>query len=166
VTALATIGFGSSRVRIIAMSRNRSSIVIAVAAVVVWLPILNAGCSSELTDYDQAANYTPESIGQELILRFRALNPDAKAATPRAGKKSAEGALISRRKEEKKVVLRAAKSKGSTSLDDVIDDIDHKITLVKGSTRAETTRKVLSIIASDPSLNDAEKKTLTELVSR
>ena len=72
------------------MVPGRSTVLLAVAAAVVLaLPILGAGCGSEQVEVDKAATYTPDSLAQELILRYRALKPDAKTAKRGSVKKSA-----------------------------------------------------------------------------
>ena len=43
-----------------------------VATLVVALELLCPGCGPEATDVDKAANYTPDALAQELILRYRA----------------------------------------------------------------------------------------------
>jgi hypothetical protein len=143
------------------MVPGRSAIVLTVAAVVAFtLPILGAGCGSESVEVDKAANYTPETLAQELILRYRALKPDAK--TPRRGPiKKASGAAVSR-----KTAPPTTKKRGSATIDDVLEDIGSKIALVKGSSPAATTQKMTETIASDSSLSDSDKKALSELVGR
>ena len=143
------------------MVPRRSAIMLTVAAtVVITLPILGAGCGSEQVEVDKAATYTPDSLAQELILRYRALKPDAKTASRRPIKKSA-GAAIS-----KKTAPPTTKKQGSATIDDVLEDIESKIALVKGSSPAETTKKMSETIASDGSLGESDKKALTELVGR
>jgi hypothetical protein len=130
------------------------------AAVVLTLPILGAGCGSEQVEVDKAATYTPDSLAQELILRYRALKPDAKTASRRPIKKSA-GATI-----RKKTAPPTTKKQGPTTIDDVLEDIGSKIPLVTGSSPTETTKKMSETIASDGSLGDSDKKALTELMGR
>jgi hypothetical protein len=143
------------------MVPGRSAIVLTVAAVVAFtLPILGAGCGSESVEVDKAANYTPETLAQELILRYRALKPDAK--TPRRGPiKKASGAAVSR-----KTAPPTTKKRGSATIDDVLEDIGSKIALVKESSPAATTQKMTETIASDSSLSDSDRKALSELVGR
>ena len=143
------------------MVPRRSAIMLTVAAaVVLTLPILGAGCGSEQVEVDKAATYTPDSLAQELILRYRALKPDAKTASRAPIKKSAGGAV------SKKSAPSATKKQASTTIDDVLEDIGSKIALVTGSSPAATTKKMSETIASDGSLGDSDKKALTELVGR
>ena len=53
---------------------------------------------------------------------------------------------------------KATKKQAPATIDDVLDDIDSKIALVKGTSPAETTKKMNETIASDGSLSDSEKK--------
>ena len=143
------------------MVPGRSTVLLAVAAAVVLaLPILGAGCGSEQVEVDKAATYTPESLAQELIFRYRALKPDAKTATRGSVKKSA-GAAVS-----KKSAPSATKKQASTTIDDVLEDIGSKIALIKGQSPTETAKKMSETIASDGSLGDSDKIALTELVGR
>jgi hypothetical protein len=142
------------------MVPGRSAIVLTVAAVVAFtLPILGAGCGSESVEVDKAANYTPETLAQELILRYRALKPNAK--TPSRGPiKKASGAAVSKKSAP------PTTKKRSATIDDVLEDIGAKIALVNGSSPAATTQKMTETIASDSSLSDSDKKALSELVGR
>jgi hypothetical protein len=143
------------------MVSGRTAVMLtAAAAVVLVLPILSAGCGSGTVEIDQAANYSPESLAQELILRYRALKPDARTASLRTIKKSSAPAV------SKKTAPSTTKKHRAASIDDVLEDIESKITLVKGSSPAETTRKMIETIASDGLLSDSEKKSLTEIVGR
>jgi hypothetical protein len=148
------------------MFRSRSTMIIAVAAAVVFtLPVLGAGCGSGPTDFDKAANYTPEALAQELILRYRALNPTQQTSAARPRKKKA-GAGAPRAPISKKSTTRATKKSGPATIDDVLDDIEYKITLVKETSHDETTKKMIETILGDNSLPAADKKTLTDLVGR
>jgi hypothetical protein len=143
------------------MVPGRSASMLTVAAVVAFtLPIFGAGCGSEPFEVDKAANYTPETLAQELILRYRALKPNAK--TPGRGPiKKASGAAVS-----KKSAQPTTKKRGSATIDDVLEDIGSKIALVKGSSPAATTQKMAESITSDSSLSDSDKKALSKLVGR
>ena len=141
-------------------------ILIAAAACALALPLFGMGCGSETAEYDKTANYTPEALAQELIFRYRALDADAKTSNRGTKKRMSATAIAARDKADHKAKTRATKKRGPTTIDDVLDDIDHKITLIKGTSRAETTKKVIETIASDSSLPDREKTALTELVGR
>jgi hypothetical protein len=149
------------------MFPGRSAIMLTMAAaVLVTLPVLGAGCGSGPDEFDKAANYTPEAVAQELMIRYRALRPDAKTSSRGPGRRMSAAAIAARDKADHKSKTRTTKKRGPTTIDDVLEDIDDKIALVKGTSRAETTKKVIETISSDSSLPDGEKKTLTELVGR
>jgi hypothetical protein len=147
------------------MSRGRIAIMLTVRAMVaVTLAALGAGCGSESTEFDKATNYTPESLAQELIFRYRALRPEAQAVKPRSTKKKSGPPDSSGIK--KSEFAPAKEKRAPATLDDVMEDIEHKVTLIKDTGRAETTKKMIETISSDPLLKDGDKKTLTELVGR
>jgi hypothetical protein len=149
------------------MFPGRSAIMLlATATLVLILPILGPGCGADVPEYDKAADYTPESLAQELIIRYRTLNPDVRTAR-RAPKNKKSGARNTAPDEtDKKGAVRTPKKRVTTTIDDVLEDIDTKIELVKGTSPTETLRKMTQTIASDGSLSDSEKKALTDLVDR
>jgi hypothetical protein len=132
------------------------------AAVVIALPFVVIGCGSVPDEFDKTANYSAESLAQELILRYRALTPSAKTA-PLGPRKKASGPA---RSVSKKSVSRTAKKSGAPSVDDLLDDIESKLTLIKGTSPAETTKKMVETISSDSTLDDGQKKSLIDLVGR
>jgi hypothetical protein len=69
---------------------------------------------------------------------------------------------VSKKSAEKKTAKKAV----STTIDDVIEDIESKISLIKGSSKVETTKKMIETISADRTLKDADRTTLTELVGR
>ena len=149
------------------MFPRRSAIELtAPAAMVLILAIVGPGCGGDTPEYDKAATYTPESLAQELIIRYRALNPDSRTFSRRPKNKKSEAGSTVRAELDKKGAVRTPKKRASATIDDVLDDIDSKIALVKGTSPAETTKKMSETIASDGSLSDSEKKTLAELVGR
>ncbi len=133
---------------------------------VIAMPFLSGGCNSEPTEFDQAANYTAESLAQELTHRYRALSPTAQTSNVKSRGKKSGTASASKGKPSKKSVTRTTKKAGPATIDDVLDDIEYKMTLVKGSSPAETTKKMSAAISSDSSLPEADKKTLTEYIGR
>ncbi len=149
------------------MFPRRSAIVLtAEVALVLILASAGPGCGGDPPEYDKAANYTPESLAQELIIRYRALNPDSRTSSRRPKNKKSKADSAARPDLDKKGAVRTPKKRASATIDEVLDDIDSKIALVKGTSPAETTKKMNETIASDGSLTDGEKKTLTELVGR
>jgi hypothetical protein len=136
------------------------------SAVVVSLAVFSGGCGSEPADFDQSANYSAESLAQELIERYRALSPSAQISKAAPRNKQSGPASSAKGTASKKSVTKATKKAAPATIDDVLEDIEMKITLVKGTSRAETTKKMIETIGSDKSLAEADKKVLTESVDR
>jgi hypothetical protein len=146
---------------------GRSAIMFTTAAVVVLaLPVLGAGCGSEPAEFDQAANYTPKALAEELILRYRALNPDAKTSKRGAANKVSAAAIAARDKADRKAVTRTTKKRGPTTIDDIVEDIGYKMALIRGTSRARTAEQMIETISSDNSLAPSDKKVLSEMVGR
>jgi hypothetical protein len=146
-------------------ARSALKMAVATAAALTLVSVV-VGCGSGPADYDTAANYTAESLAQELILRYRALNPDGKTSKRGSGNRLSDETIGARNKVDKKALTRTTKKSGTTTIDDVLEDIDNKITLVTGTSRAETTKSMIEVISSDKSLAENEKKNLAELVGR
>jgi hypothetical protein len=155
-----------------AMPATRMTIpkVVAVSTVLILvLPAIVPGCGPGSLDVDKAALYTPESLASELAFRFRALNADAKASTRKAKPKSDKGAaerLERADKVEKKGAGVKKKATGPTTIDNVLDDIDDKLDLIQGMSRADACRKMIDTLSQDSSLTESDKKTLTDLVGQ
>ena len=132
------------------------------------LSTFSSGCGPAETKFDKGALYTPESLAEELAFRYRALKPESKKSTRHAGlaaksaKRSAD--LDRARLAEKKGGNTAATKKqtGPTTIDDVLDDIGSKLDKINGTVRAETCRRMTEALSKDGSLNDADKKLLSE----
>ena len=150
------------------MSSSRSRSGAAAAVVGVVLTALAPGCGRGEPEFDKAALYTPESLAQELAFRYRGLKPEARKSTRRAGAgtKSEKrlAALERARQAEKKGGDTAATKKrtGPPSLDDLLDDIDRKVDLLKGVSRPEACRQMGESLAKDSSLDENDKKLLAE----
>jgi hypothetical protein len=155
-----------------AMPATRVTILMVVAVSTVLtlvLPVIVPGCGPANLDVDKAALYTPESLASELAFRFRSLNPDAKASSRKAKSKADKGIaerVARNAKVEKKGSGAKKKQTGPTTIDDVLDDIDHKLDLIKGMYRPEACRKMIDTLSRDSSLTESDKKTLTELVAQ
>jgi hypothetical protein len=155
-----------------AMRATRVTIPMVVAisaALTLVLPAIVPGCGPASPEVDKAALYTPESLASELVFRFRALNPDAKTSSrkpkPKDDKSTAER-LARSEKVEKKGASVKKKAAGPTNIDTVLDDIGDKLDLIKETPRPESCRKMIDAISKDNSLNEGEKKTLTDLVGQ
>jgi hypothetical protein len=146
---------------------GRSAIMFTTAAVVVLaLPVLGAGCGSSPAEFDVAANYTPQALAEELILRYRALNPDAKTSRRGTTNKVSAAAIAARDKADRKAVTRTTKKRGPTTIDDVVEDIGYKMALIRETPRAKTAEQMIEAISSDSSLAPSDKKVLSEMVGR
>jgi hypothetical protein len=140
------------------------------AAVVLGLvlPVLTPGCGPAAPEVDPAAQYTPESLAQELVFRYRALQPEARKSTRRLslGSKSAKRTadLERARQAEKKGGDPAATKKrtGPATLDDVLEDVDAKIDRIRATPRAATCRQMIEVISKDDSLTADDRKLLAE----
>ena len=128
--------------------------------------MLGAGCGSEPAEFDKAANYTPESLAQELVLRYRAMNPSKKASS-RSGRGTIPPSTVAgTNKADKKASTKTTKNTGAPTIDDVLDDIKHKMTLIPEEAPTEIIKKMIATISGDNSLSEGDKKTLTELIGR
>ena len=133
------------------------------------LPAIMPGCGTSTLEVDKSALYTPESLTSELVFRYQALNTEARASTrklkSRADKAAAEK-LEHGTKSQKKGGGVKKTPKGPTTIDDVLDDIDKKLDLIKGVPRTEACRRMTDTISKDSSATESDKKALTELVDR
>jgi hypothetical protein len=162
-----------------AMSAHRATIPM-MAAVRAMLALascaLHPGCGSGVTEYDKAALYTPESLAKELAFRFHDLKPEAKAAavryrhTPKDEQKIAAQRAKSEQAKNKVTGGPPEKKKkragGPQTIDDLLADIDTKLDLLTGISRADACRKIVETISGDNTLSESDKKQLTELMGR
>ncbi len=156
------------------MLPSRSITLVTLASALTFIvlsPLLSTGCGSAPLDVDKAALYTPESLAQELALRFVALNPDVKKTRTsyRAKPLSAKAIATRERADQAKKQGQPAVTKkrvGPPTIDDLLADIDNKLNLLKGVSRSDACKKMLDTISQDKSLTASDKTTLTELVNR
>jgi hypothetical protein len=150
------------------------AIALAVAATAfcfLSLAVFVPGCGTSAPQVDKAAEYSAESIAQELAFRYKSLVPDAKKSTrsprPRSKTKSV-AELESGEKAIKKAAGGAVAKKRTAppTIDDVLDDIDDKISLVKGASRSEVRKKIIEAVAKDNSLAEEDRQALSALVGR
>jgi hypothetical protein len=154
-----------------AIPATRASIPMLVAASTVLMlavPVLVPGCGPGDLEVDKAALYTPESLASELAFRYQALNADAKKSTRKLSRSDKAAAEKRERGTKSQTKGGGAKktAKGPTTIDDVLEDIDHKLDLIKGVPRPEACRKMTDAISKDSSLTEGDKKSLAELVGR
>jgi hypothetical protein len=156
------------------MSTRLVAIALAVAATVfclLSLAVFVPGCGTAAPQVDKAAEYSAETIAQELAFRYKSLVPDAKKSTrsPRPRSKSKSVAELESGEKAIKKAAGGAVAKKRTApptIDDVLDDIDDKISLVKGASRSEVRQKVIEAISKDSSIVEEDKKSLTALLGR
>lgn len=133
------------------------------------VPAMVPGCGPSDLEVDRAALYTPESLASELAIRFRRLNPDAKRSRRQIESRS-DKAAAERRKQGNKAQTKGGgvkkESRGPMTIDDVLDDINDKLDLIRDVSRTEACRKMTDAISKDGSLTPDEKKSLGGLVDR
>jgi hypothetical protein len=147
---------------------------VASTVLTLLLATLGAGCGPGAPEVDKAALYTPESLASEFAYRFRQLDPEAKTAAvkykrSKQGQKDAERlARVDQAKNKTSGGAPAKKKQaaGPRTLDDLLADIDSKIDLIKGVSRADACRKMAETISADASVPEDDKKRLTELVGK
>jgi hypothetical protein len=133
------------------------------------LSSFSSGCGPAETAFDKAAQYTPDSLAEELAYRYRGLKPESKKSTRRAvstAKSAKRAADLDRaRLAEKKggdTPTTKKKQTGPPTIDDVLDDISSKLDQITGASRAESCRRMAESLSKDNSLSDADKQLLSE----
>jgi hypothetical protein len=159
------------------MPAARATIAGRLALLTVLTPLLTGlspGCGPGTLDVDKAAFYTPESLASEFALRFHRLSPEAQAAALR---------YVPKPKDEKKIAAQLARSEQAKNklsggaparkkqtappnVDDLVADIDNKLDLINGMSRADACRRMIDTISADAAIPDNDKKRLTELVGQ
>jgi hypothetical protein len=130
------------------------------------LSLLAPGCGPAGLEADKAAAYTAESLAHELAFRYRSLNPDAKKSTRTRKAKSAKS--ITQLESDEKLQTKGKdsattkKRSGPPTLDDVLDDIDVKLSRLNGTSRRAACQQVIETLSKDNSLTENDKKLLTE----
>jgi hypothetical protein len=132
-----------------------------------FLPAVSPGCGSGAPEVDKAVQYTPESLARELAFRYRTLTPEAKQAPTRVRKRSKSGKTIAQLESAEKLQKKGkdaptVKQARAGKLDDLLDDIDRKLELIKDVSRPDACRQMGESIAKDDSLDEKAKKLLAE----
>ena len=142
------------------------------AAVVLSFSVMATipGCGPAAPEVAKEAQYSPESLAQELSFRYQSLNADAKKATGKARSKSVRTAADRQRGEvDTKGAVGAVtkKQRGAPpSLDELLADIDSKLKLIKGVSRADACKQMIETLASDTKLTPTDKQSLTDHINR
>ena len=157
---------------------SRGAHIASIAIVMGVAPLINltalalvAGCGANL-DIDNAALYTPESLAAEFAFSYKALGSETKAtaSTIKARTSKNRGKLPlsenALKKGKRVESLRKTEPKAPLTLEELVQDVDTKIGLIKGISRSETCRKMTEAISKDQTLDDNERKSLTELVAK
>jgi hypothetical protein len=147
----------------------RLAIPVAVAAAGLLLTALgpSGGCGPAAREIDSAGQYTPESLAAELAFRYRALTPEAKKAPSRNRTASKTNRSIAQLESAEKLQTKgkaaATEKKGrALTLDDLLDEFEGKLDLIKGMSRLDACRQASEAISRDSSLSESEKKLLSE----
>lgn len=126
-------------------------------------PVLALPGCGESPRFDKAAEYSPESLTQELVFRFNALSPAGKTATrsrkPQKGPVGSKADELSTTKSQSKA---AAKKELPRTVDDVLDDIAVKAGLIKGMARGAVFARMAEAISSDTAVPENDRKMLAE----
>ena len=152
----------------VSRSKNRMAAGKAALFLALSISILSPGCGPATPEVDKAAEYSPESLAQELVFRYRSLNPESRKSTRKSVRKSkSEKSIADLERTEKasKKGQAAATTKARSAaptIDDVLDDIGSKLDKIKGTPRAESCRQMTETITKDSSLTDLDKKLLSE----
>ena len=155
------------------LTRLFASSLIAVGLVVCSLSaaIFVPGCGTVAPEVDTAAEYSAETIAQELAFRYKALKPEAKKSTRAAQVRTKRKGIADLERDEKALVKAAGgavtkKRAGQPTVDDVLDDIDDKISRIKGTSRADARKKIIEAIGKENSLTEEDRQALSALVGR
>ena len=143
-------------------------LVVAISTVfTLILPAILPGCGPPSLDVDKGALYTQSRLRPNWVTVFERLHPDAKVSSRKAkADKGIAERIAGNASVEKKVAGTKKKATGPATIDDVLDDIDNKLDLIKGISRSDACRKMIDTLSQDKLLTDSEKKTLTELVGK
>ena len=123
------------------------------------------GCGSS-EQFNQAVEYTPDTLAQELAFRYQALSPSARVAKKRRDAPRRKQGDVSKSHDEQSQVKaqtkEATKKAPAVNLDDVLDEIDAKASKITGQPRAEVFQKMADAIDKEPALEPADRQTLIE----
>jgi hypothetical protein len=124
------------------------------------LSSLAAGCADR-PEFNKAAEYTPESLAQELAFRYKALSPAAKKSTrSRRPQRAAVDSKADEQSPTKSQTKAATKKELPRTVDDILDDIEAKVGLIKGMSRSDVVSKLIDALSRDTSLAEQDRQTL------
>ena len=99
--------------------------------------LLAHGCGTGEPEFDKAVLYTPESLAEELAFRYQKLSPTAKSsggakANAELGKIYADAEKSEKARKKGVTSALPEKQAGPMTVDDLFNDIDNKLLLIKG----------------------------------
>ena len=127
----------------------------AVLVLAIALSVLGDGCSQGEPEVDKSAEYTPESLAQELAFRFSGLSPESKKSTRRPLRRSKSDKSVadlerSEKSNKKSQGAPLAKERsGPPTVDDLLDDVGSKLDKIKATPRAESYKNLIEAISKD-----------------
>ncbi|WZO98498.1 hypothetical protein EP7_000078 [Isosphaeraceae bacterium EP7] len=136
---------------------KRISCVAAAALALAW-----SGCGGGAADFAPETKYTPETIAQELVFRYRALGEGDQKLTAAAGRGKNSRARSKERNAEKV----QAKSKEATkaapvrTADSLLDEIASKVRSLPDAPAADSFKKVAAAVRADTTLTPAGRDNL------
>lgn len=141
------------------MSRVRTfrpAAVLPLAALMLFAP----GCG-ETPNHSAETQYTAESLAQELAFRFNTLSPSGRTAKrSRRPEKQAVSSKADELSPTKSQAKAATKKELAKTIDDVLDEIQGKISLVKGMSRADVITKMIDALSKETTLSDSDRQML------
>jgi hypothetical protein len=138
--------------------RFRSALLVALAG----LFVLGQGCGDR-PHFNKEAEYTPESLAQELAFRFNALSPSGKSSTrSRRPQKKAVDSKADELSTTKSQAKAATKKELPRNVDDILDDIEAKTALIKGTSRSDVVAKMIDALSRDASVAEKDCQMLSE----
>lgn len=127
--------------------------------------IVNAGCGPGDPTFDKATQYTPESLAQEFLFRYKGMNIKPKRAP--APPKRSKGTMTAEQQEKlatKSKDQSKTKKQNSGTLDGLLEDIAMKAETVKDSTPSKVLKDVAAIVGKDTFVPEADRKILVERI--
>ena len=123
--------------------------------------ILPAPGCGESPKFNKATEYTPESLAQELAFRYNALSPSGK--TSKRARRPEKKAVESKADEQsatKSQAKAATKKELPKTIDEILDEIEAKIGLIKGMSRSDIVAKMIDAISKENSLSESDRQML------
>ena len=124
-----------------------------------------SGCGPSEPVFDKATQYTPESLAQEFLFRYKGMNIKPKRAP--APSKRNKGKLTAQQEEKlatKSKEQTKTKKAGNATLEDLLEDIAKKAETVKNSTPSKVLREMAAIVSQDTFVPEVDKKILAERI--